>query len=93
VIRIYDLSESDGVKFITMEFIAGVDLRSLLVSEGKFKPEYAVDVIRQVCLALDAAHSVGVIHRDLKPQNIMRDKQGRILVMDFGLARSVESAV
>jgi tetratricopeptide (TPR) repeat protein/TolB-like protein len=92
VIRIYDLSEADGVKFITMEFIAGADLRSLLVSEGKFKPEYAVDVIRQVCLALDAAHSVGVIHRDLKPQNIMRDEQGRILVMDFGLARSVESA-
>jgi serine/threonine protein kinase/tetratricopeptide (TPR) repeat protein len=92
VIRIYDLSEADGVRFITMEFIAGADLRSLLVAEGKFKPEYAVEVIRQVCLALDAAHSVGVIHRDLKPQNIMRDKQGRILVMDFGLARSVESA-
>lgn len=92
VIRIYDLSEADGVKFITMEFIAGADLRSLLISEGKFKPEYAVDVIRQVCLALDAAHSVGVIHRDLKPQNIMRDNHGRILVMDFGLARSIESA-
>src|SRR6185437_7549333 len=90
VIRIYDLSEADGIKFITMEFIEGDDLRSLLVSEGKFKPEYAVDVIRQVCLALEAAHSVGVIHRDLKPQNIMRDNHGRILVMDFGLARTLE---
>jgi serine/threonine protein kinase/Tfp pilus assembly protein PilF len=91
VIRIYDLAEADGVKFITMEFIEGEDLRRLLLDRGKFTPEEAVDVIRQVCYALDAAHSVGVIHRDLKPQNVMRDKQGRILVMDFGLARSVQS--
>lgn len=91
VIRIYDLSEADGVRFITMEFIEGVDLRRLLLDQGKFAPEQAVEIIRQVCLALDAAHSVGVIHRDLKPQNIMRDKSGRILVMDFGLARSQDS--
>ena len=87
VIRIYDLSEADGVKFITMEFIEGVDLRHLLLDRGKLPPAEASEIIRQVCLALDAAHSVGVIHRDLKPQNIMQDKQGRILVMDFGLAR------
>ena len=91
VIRSYDLSEADGVKFITMEFIEGSDLRHLLLDRGKFSPEEATEVIRQVCLALQAAHSVGVIHRDLKPQNIMRDNQGRILVMDFGLARSVET--
>lgn len=91
VIRIYDLSEADGVKFITMEFIEGVDLRRLLLDQGKFSPEQVVELIRQVCLALDAAHSVGVIHRDLKPQNIMRDKSGRILVMDFGLARSLDT--
>jgi serine/threonine protein kinase/tetratricopeptide (TPR) repeat protein len=92
VIRIYDLSEADGVRFITMEFIEGVDLRRLQLDHGKFPPDQAVEIIRQVCLALDAAHSVGVIHRDLKPQNIMRDKSGRILVMDFGLARSQESS-
>jgi eukaryotic-like serine/threonine-protein kinase len=91
VIRIYDLSEADNVKFITMEFIEGRDLRRLLLDEGKLPPERAIEIIRQVCLALDAAHSVGVIHRDLKPQNIMCDKAGRILVMDFGLARSIES--
>jgi serine/threonine protein kinase/tetratricopeptide (TPR) repeat protein len=91
VIRIYDLSEADGVRFITMEFIEGVDLRRLLLDHGKLAPAEAVDLIRQVCFALYAAHSVGVIHRDLKPQNIMQDKQGRILVMDFGLARSVGS--
>ncbi len=91
VIRIHDLSEVDGVKFITMEFVEGCDLRKLLVEKGKLPLEEAVEIIRQVCLALDAAHSAGVIHRDLKPQNIMQDKQGRILVMDFGLARSLES--
>ena len=91
VIRIYDLSEADGVKFITMEFVEGSDLRQLYREQGKLPPDEAVDIIRQVCMALDAAHSAGIIHRDLKPQNIMRDKSGRILVMDFGLARSVQS--
>src|SRR6266852_3155175 len=90
VIRIHDLSEVDGVKFITMEYVEGCDLRKLLLDKGKLPPEQAVEIIRQVCLALEAAHSAGVIHRDLKPQNIMQDKQGRILVMDFGLARSLE---
>jgi eukaryotic-like serine/threonine-protein kinase len=90
VIRIYDLGEGDGVKFITMEFIEGQDLRSMIFQRKKVPPEEAVEVMEQVCLALDAAHSVNVIHRDLKPQNIMRDKSGRILVMDFGLARTLE---
>jgi len=90
VIRIYDLGEGDGVKFITMEYIEGQDLRSLIQERKKVSPEEAVEVMEQVCLALDAAHRVDVIHRDLKPQNVMRDKAGRILVMDFGLARTLE---
>ena len=92
VIRIYDLAEADGVKFITMEFVEGADLRSLVheTENKKLAPAEAVEIMRQVCLALEAAHSVGVIHRDLKPQNIMRDKTGRVLVMDFGLARTID---
>ncbi len=90
VIRIYDLGEGDGVKFITMEFIEGQDLRSLIFERKKVPPEEAVAIMEQVCLALDAAHGVDVIHRDLKPQNIMIDKTGRVLVMDFGLARTLE---
>lgn len=90
VIRIYDLGEAAGLKFITMEYIEGKDLRTLIREKKKFTPEEAVEVIQQVCQALDAAHSVGVIHRDLKPQNIMQDGSGRILVMDFGLARTLE---
>jgi serine/threonine protein kinase/tetratricopeptide (TPR) repeat protein len=90
VIRIYDIAEADGVKFITMEFVEGEDLRHILTDSGKLSPEKAVEIIRQVCLALDAAHSAGIIHRDLKPQNIMQEaKTGRILVMDFGLARTI----
>ena len=90
VIRIYDLGEGDGVKFITMEYIEGQDLRSLIHERKKFPPEEAVEIMEQICLALDAAHRVGVIHRDLKPQNVMRDNEARILVMDFGLARTLE---
>jgi serine/threonine protein kinase/Flp pilus assembly protein TadD len=92
VIRIYDLGEAGGTKFITMEFVEGEDLRTLLRERGKFPPDQAVEIVRQVLSALDAAHAGGVIHRDLKPQNIMRDRNGRIVVMDFGLARSFEAA-
>ncbi|MGO9124490.1 MAG: tetratricopeptide repeat protein [Terriglobales bacterium] len=90
VIRIYDLGDADGVKFITMEFVEGQDLHALIQEKKKFSPEEAVEIMQQVCRALEAAHGVGVIHRDLKPQNIMRDASGRILVMDFGLARTVD---
>jgi eukaryotic-like serine/threonine-protein kinase len=90
VIRIFDLGEAEGIKFITMEFIEGQDLKSLLTQEKKLPPDRAVEIIQQVCLALEAAHSEGVVHRDLKPQNIMLDRQGRVSVMDFGIARSLE---
>jgi eukaryotic-like serine/threonine-protein kinase len=89
VVRIYDLGEADGVKFITMEFVEGQDLRSLIHERTKLPAEEAIEIMRQACRALEAAHTVGVIHRDLKPQNIMRDVNGRVVVMDFGLARTL----
>ena len=88
VIRIFDLGESGGTKFITMDFVEGQDLRHLLVEQGKFPPEQAARMMLQICRALEAAHTEGVIHRDLKPHNIMLDKTGRVYVMDFGIARS-----
>jgi Flp pilus assembly protein TadD/predicted Ser/Thr protein kinase len=88
VIRIYDLADCDGVKFITMDFIDGRDLKSVLRANGKFAPRQAAEIIEQVCRGLEAAHSEAVIHRDLKPQNIMMDRSGKITVMDFGIARS-----
>src|SRR5450755_1607389 len=91
VVRIFDLGEAEGTKFITMEYVEGEDLRAILRRKGKFHSKEAVAVIQQICRALEAAHSEGVIHRDLKPQNVMLDPQGRVVVMDFGLARSLEA--
>src|SRR5262249_19573430 len=90
VVRIFDIGEADGVKFITMEYVDGGDLKSIIVERGKIPPEESVGIIRQICQALDAAHSEGVVHRDLKPQNIMIDQHGRVVVMDFGIAHSKE---
>ncbi|HYM08629.1 MAG TPA: protein kinase [Terriglobales bacterium] len=89
VIRIFDLAQADGVKFITMEYVEGEDLHSVLLRKKKLGPAEAAKIIAQVCRALEAAHGEGVIHRDLKPQNIMLDKSGRVYVMDFGIARSM----
>ncbi|MBZ5604310.1 MAG: protein kinase [Acidobacteriia bacterium] len=90
VIRIYDLGVAEGCRFITMEFVEGRDLSSVL-EERKLGPEEAVKVTRQICAALEVAHAEGVVHRDLKPQNVMLESSGRVVVMDFGLARSMET--
>jgi serine/threonine protein kinase/tetratricopeptide (TPR) repeat protein len=90
IIRIYDLGDAEGVKFITMEFVEGNDLRHLLHGQGKLPVAEAVDIMEQVVSGLRAAHRMGIIHRDLKPGNIMRAADGRVLVMDFGLARSLQ---
>ncbi len=89
VIRIYDLGVWRGIKFITMDFIEGQDLAAI-VRERVLSVEETVKIVRQIGLALEAAHGEGVIHRDLKPQNVMVDGQGKVSVMDFGLARTME---
>src|SRR5437867_5568721 len=91
VVRIFEISEDKGTKFITMDFIEGSDLKSLILQRGKLPAAEAVTIIRQVCQGLEAAHAAGVVHRDLKPQNIMVEKNGHALVMDFGIAHSGES--
>ena len=91
VIRIFDLGDADGVKFITMEFIEGEDLNSLIKEKGRLSFAECADTMAQVCTALEAAHAEGVVHRDLKPQNIMVDESGRVTVMDFGIARTMEA--
>ncbi len=90
VVRIFDLGQADDVKFISMEYVEGTDLASLLRQRGPLPADEAVGIVEQICLALDAAHSEGVVHRDLKPQNIMLAPDGRVVVMDFGIARSLE---
>jgi tetratricopeptide (TPR) repeat protein/predicted Ser/Thr protein kinase len=88
VIRIYDLGEAQGLKFITMEYLEGENLHQILKQRDKLAIAEAVDIMEQVASGLAAAHREGIIHRDLKPANIMRDKNGRVVVMDFGLART-----
>jgi tRNA A-37 threonylcarbamoyl transferase component Bud32/Flp pilus assembly protein TadD len=91
VVRMYDLSEDAGMRFVTMELVAGRDLRNILEERGKLPPDEAVETLQQICFALQAAHGVGILHRDLKPQNVMREDGGRVVVMDFGLARTIEN--
>lgn len=91
VIRIHDLGEVAGIKYISMNYIEGNSLDEILKSTGKLTVEKSIDITRQVCTALIAAHSKGIVHRDLKPQNIMIDKQGKAYVLDFGIARSLDT--
>jgi len=92
VVRIFDLGSADGRKFITMDYIEGRDLKGILVERGKLPAGEVVPIFQQICRGLEAAHVEGVVHRDLKPQNVMVDDAGRVWLMDFGLARSMELA-
>ena len=86
VCRLYDLGESDGQRFLTMEYVDGEDLSSLLRRIGRFPQERAVAIARQLCAGVAAAHERSVIHRDLKPANVMIDGDGNVRITDFGIA-------
>ena len=86
VCRLYDIAELDRHLFITMEFVDGENLASLLLRVGRLSPDKALAVSRDICAGVAAAHEKGVIHRDLKPANVMIDSRGRARVTDFGLA-------
>jgi serine/threonine protein kinase/tetratricopeptide (TPR) repeat protein/TolB-like protein len=91
ILRIHDLGDADGVKFISMAYIEGEDLHHLLKRQGRCPVQQLLGIGRQLAAALDAAHSEGVVHRDLKPQNVLVDREGQAYVMDFGLAKSLEA--
>jgi serine/threonine protein kinase/tetratricopeptide (TPR) repeat protein len=90
VVRVHDLGESEDTKYISMDYVEGQNLRDLLRASESLTIPTAVRFGKQICSALLAAHNAGVIHRDLKPSNIMIDKGGRIRVMDFGLAKTLD---
>jgi serine/threonine-protein kinase len=86
VSRVYDIGEVEGMPYISMEYVDGEDLGSLLTRIGRLPADKALETARKLCAGLAAAHDRGVIHRDLKPQNIMMNKRGEVVIMDFGLA-------
>ena len=86
VCRVHDLDETDGMHFLSMEFVDGEDLASLLRRIGRLPPDKAVEIAREVCAGLAAIHERGVLHRDLKPANVMIDGRGHARITDFGLA-------
>jgi len=91
VCGMYDLGEKEGAYFITMEYIRGEDLKNLIRKMGQLSAWQAITIAKQICDGLSEAHRLGVVHRDLKPQNIMIDRDGDARIMDFGIARSLEA--
>jgi serine/threonine-protein kinase len=90
VCRVYDVGEVDGQMFLSMEYVDGEDLASLLRRIGRLPVDKALQIARQLCAGLAEAHRKGVLHRDLKPANVMLDGRGHILITDFGLAGLAE---
>jgi len=91
VCKVFHFGKEEQSPYITMEYVRGEDLKSLIKKKGKLPEDEALRIAKQVCLGLSEAHELGVVHRDLKPQNIMVDKSGNTKIMDFGIARSVEA--
>src|SRR3989475_5920353 len=87
VVRTYDLGEVNGMYYLTMEYVEGTSLKQLITSRGKLPVAVTLTVGKQLCRALEVAHAEGIIHRDIKPQNMVVDPSGFLKVMDFGIAR------
>jgi serine/threonine-protein kinase len=89
IVSVYDTGEDNGVPYIVMEYVEGRTLRDVLQTEGRLLPQRALEVAADICAALDVAHSAGIVHRDIKPGNVMLTPRGEVKVMDFGIARAV----
>jgi serine/threonine-protein kinase len=89
IVSVYDTGEDNGVPYIVMEYVEGRTLRDVLQTEGRLLPQRALEVVADICAALDVAHGAGIVHRDIKPANVMLTARGEVKVMDFGIARAV----
>ena len=88
----YEFTRAGSVAYLSMEYVEGESLRSILSRVGAVNTRKGVQIARQICAALGEAHAQGIIHRDLKPENVMLDRSGNVKVMDFGIARLLDSA-
>src|SRR5215471_2085069 len=91
ILRIHDLGDVEGMKFISMTYVEGEDLDDVIRRNGRLPLDRAVAIAKMLCGALEAAHNEGVVHRDLKPRNILIDRNDNVYVSDFGLAKSLEA--
>jgi serine/threonine protein kinase len=91
IVTIHDFGHTEGFYFLLMEFVDGVNLRQAM-SAGRFTPEQALAIVPPVCDALQYAHEHGIVHRDIKPENLLLDKDGRVKIADFGIAKMIDSA-
>jgi len=88
IVTVFDYGETDGLFYIVMEFVDGVNLRDLL-RDGKLEPKQALAIVPPICEALQYAHDKGIVHRDIKPENLLLDREGRIKIADFGIAKLI----
>jgi serine/threonine protein kinase len=86
IVTVYDFGETNGLFYLLMEFVDGMSLRQLLETR-KLAPEEALTIVPPICEALEYAHHLGIVHRDIKPENILLDKQGRVKIADYGIAK------
>jgi len=91
IVTVHDFGQSGGFYFLLMEFVDGVNLRQALRA-GRFTPEQALAIVPPICEALQFAHEHGIVHRDIKPENLLLDKNGRVKIADFGIAKIVGTA-
>ena len=92
IVSVYDTGDEDGTPFIVMEFVEGRTLRDVLRTQGRMLPQRALEIVADVCAALEHAHEQGIVHRDIKPGNVMLNQQGTVKVMDFGIARAISAS-
>ncbi|HEY5335241.1 MAG TPA: Stk1 family PASTA domain-containing Ser/Thr kinase, partial [Mycobacteriales bacterium] len=92
IVGVYDTGEQDGVPYIVMELVAGRTLRDVIAEDGRLLPRRALEIVGEICAALDYSHRQGIVHRDIKPANVMLTPTGDVKVMDFGIARAASAS-
>jgi serine/threonine protein kinase len=91
LVAVYDVGDEDGLPYIVMEYVEGETLAAVMARSGPMEPDQAVDLLRQICAGLEHAHAAGLVHRDIKPQNLLVRSDGVVKVADFGIARTLQA--